>query len=208
MISESKFLEIRNKYGEFASWAIWNTDNESDTKIFDQNIQKLHTNWVLIGLNISKPVRIWGNFRGGKHDRKIKYAFSNTSIFGAYMTDLIKKSEISANKILKGIETGDIDLSIQIITFVEELKCVGVNENTKFIIFGATARTVYDEYYAKYFPSNKVYYLKHYSGRGTDKDWVENIWNRLSFNLNFETEKLKYSHNTTQQGIDKSESEL
>ena len=58
MISKRKFEEIKKKYGEFATWAIWNIENEADTVIIEQNISALHTNWILIGLNISKPVKI------------------------------------------------------------------------------------------------------------------------------------------------------
>lgn len=188
MISKDKYLNIKNKYGKFASWAIWNSENESNTEIIEQNINKLHCNWVIIGLNISKPVGVWGNFRGGKHDRKIKLAFTNTEISGAYMTDLIKKIEKSSKEIEKEIKTKKFDITKHVKSFVEELKFVGINNNTKFIIFGNTARFIYDEFYEKYFPENKVYYLKHYSSRGTDKDWVEYIWKRLNINSKYENE--------------------
>ena len=52
--------------------------------------------------------------------------------------------------------------------------------------------------YERFFPENKVYYLKHYSSRGTDKDWVENVWERLNIGLNFEQEMKKYY---TQQNV-------
>jgi len=189
MISETKFIEIRERFGEFATWAIWNSENESDTKIIEQNIDELHTKWVLIGLNISKPVKVWGNFRGGKHDRKLKIAFRNTNISGAYMTDLIKKIEKSSSEIEKEIKQGNLNISEQVNNLVEELNLVGVTNKTKFIIFGDTARNLYDEYYERYFPENKVYYLKHYSSRGTDKNWVEYVWNRLNIDLKFENEQ-------------------
>jgi hypothetical protein len=41
-------------------------------------------------------------------------------------------------------------------------------------------------------------YFKHYSGRGTDKEWVEYVWNRLNIKyLNFEDELKKYKRNQT-----------
>src|SRR5690554_5340017 len=107
MITKSKFEEIKKIYGRFSTWAIWDENNESDTEIIENNIDKLHTNWIIIGLNISKPVGVSGNFRGGKHDRKIKTAFSNTNILGSYMTDLIKKSEKSSTEIEKEVKQGN-----------------------------------------------------------------------------------------------------
>jgi len=185
MITKNKIEQIKKKYGRFSTWAIWNDNNESDTEIIEQNIPLLHTKWVLIGLNMSKPVKVWGNFRGGKHDRKIKIAFRNTYFSGAYMTDLIKISKKSSIEIDKGIKQGSLDMSKQVKIFVEELNFVGVNDKTKFIIFGNMARNLYDEYYERYFPENKVFYLKHYASRGTDKDWVEKVWKRLNLQLEF-----------------------
>ena len=47
------------------------------------------------------------------------------------------------------------------------------------------------------FHENKVYYLKHYSGRGEDKHWVEEVWKRLNIvELNYETELNKYKNHT------------
>lgn len=195
MITKSKFEEIKKIYGRFSTWAIWDENNESDTEIIENNIDKLHTNWIIIGLNISKPVGVWGNFRGGKHDRKIKTAFSNTNILGSYMTDLIKKSEKSSTEIEKEVKQGNLDISEQVKSFVEEVRFVGVNDKTKFIIFGDTARNLYDEYYERHFPENKVYYLKHYSSRGTDKDWVEKVWDRLNIDLEFNNEQKSTTHN-------------
>lgn len=195
MFSKNHYDQIKNKYGQFASWAIWHTKDESDTNIIDQNIHKLHSNWILIGLNISKPITnlMWGNFRGGKHDRKLKIAFNNTDISGAYMTDLIKYEEKNSTEIDILIKNEQLNVSEHIKYFVEELKFVGINEKTKFIIFGGKTRELYDKYYEIKFPNNKVYYVKHYSGRGTDKEWVEYIWKRLNINLNFEEEYEKYN---------------
>lgn len=188
MITKIKLEQIKENYGKFSTWAIWNDKNEADTEIIEKNISLLHTNWVLIGLNISKPVKVWGNFRGGQHDRKLKIAFSNTNISGAYMTDLIKRVEKSSTEIENEIKQGNLNLSEQVNSFVEELNFVGVNAKTKFIVFGDMARNLYDEFYEKYFPENKVYYLKHYSSRGTDKDWVEKVWDRLNIDFKFNNE--------------------
>ena len=193
MIDRVKFDKIKAKFGEFVSWALWNNEDESDINIIEHNLPLLNVNWILIGLNISKPVRVWGNFRGGKHDRKLKIAFNNSFVRGSYMTDLIKKVEKSSTAIKKELKCDELDISKHVKSFTEELNTIGVNDKTKFIIFGNVARNIYDEYYERNFPENKVYYLNHYSSRSTDKQWVEKVWERLNIKLNFDDEKAKYT---------------
>lgn len=194
MIDRVKFDEIKTKFGAFVSWALWNNEDESDINIIEHNLPLLNVNWILIGLNISKPVRVWGNFRGGKHDRKLKIAFNNSFVRGSYMTDLIKKVEKSSTEIEKELRCGELDISKHVKFFTEELELLCVNDKTKFIVFGNVARNIYDEYYERNFPENKVYYLNHYSSRNTtDKKWVEKVWERLNIKLNFDDEKAKYT---------------
>jgi hypothetical protein len=198
MYSKSEIEKIKDEFGKFSSWAIWDFQNEKNTSIIESNLELLHNNYVFIGLNISKEVGIWENFRGGKHDRKIKYAFNSIKqIKGAYMTDLIKKVEVNSTNLLDEIKKGNVNITNQIDTLKIELKSVKVTSKSKFIIFGNVARELYDEYFEKNFPENKVYYFKHYSGRGDDKKWVENVWKRLNIkDLEFETELKKYKNHT------------
>jgi hypothetical protein len=191
--SDSEFKAIRDKYGKFSTWAIWDHQFEKDTAIIDENINLLHSKYVLIGLNVSQAVGVWGNFRGGSHDRKIKYAFNSLQhIRGAYMTDLIKIVQTSSTKIATTFNCEHI-IKEHVESFRNELESVKVTSKSKFIIFGSTARELYDEYYEKYFPDNKVFYLKHYSGYGDDRTWVEKVWERLNIDdKNFNEEKDKY----------------
>ena len=113
------------------------------------------------------------------------------------MTDLIKSVEVHSIDLLNKIKQGNINIKTQIDTFIRELNLVKVTPKSKFIIFGNIARELYDEYFEKHFPENKVYYLKHYSGRGEDKHWVEEVWKRLNIvELNYETELNKYKNHT------------
>ena len=198
MFNKLEIEKIKDEFGKFSSWAIWDFQNEKNTTIIEDNLELLHSNYVFIGLNISKEVGLWENFRGGKHDRKIKYTFNSIRhIKGAYMTDLIKKAEVNSTNLLKKIKDGEIDILKQINILRNELDLIKVTSKSKFIIFGNVAREIYDEYFEKYFPDNKVYYLKHYSGRGDDKKWVENVWERLNItDLEFETELKKYKNHT------------
>ncbi|MBM4165662.1 MAG: hypothetical protein FJ218_01870 [Ignavibacteria bacterium] len=108
MIQRSHYLEIANKCGHFASWAIWANEgktpksNIGDLKIFDLDLNpnilvQINPNIIMVGLNISRKIEnTFGNFHDSKpqsQDYKIRYAFKNTGLYGAYMTDIIKDFE-------------------------------------------------------------------------------------------------------------------
>lgn len=196
MYSRTEIAAIKERYGTLSSWAIWDFQNENDISFIEKHRNLLHNNFVIIGLNISKEVEDWKNFHGGKHDRKLKYAFnSSEKIRGSYMTDLIKKVEVKSTTILAEIENETIKIEEHINTFKSELELLNITQKSKFIIFGNAARQLYDEYFEKHFPENKVYYFKHYSRGSNDKEWVEKVWKRLNINiLEFETEKNKYNN--------------
>jgi hypothetical protein len=194
MYSLSELEKIRDEFGKFSSWALWNFQNEGDVEIIENNRESLHSNYVIIGLNISKKVETWKNFREGIHDRKVKYAFNSVKhIRGAYMTDLIKEVQVDSSVLLNKINNGEIEVKNHVDHLIKEFQAIKITTNSKFIIFGNVARELYDEYFEKHFPENKVYYLKHYSARGEAKKWVENVWKRLNItDLVFENERVKY----------------
>jgi hypothetical protein len=64
MIEKEHYLQIAEKYGEFASWAIWADEgdkpksNIGDMRIFDLDhnpslLQNLNPNYIMVGLNFS-----------------------------------------------------------------------------------------------------------------------------------------------------------
>jgi hypothetical protein len=106
--SIAKFAEIRERFGHFASWAVWADegknpkDNIEDLSILNPNmnpklLDTLHGNTILLGLNISRRIECpLGNFHDSRqmaNDFKIRYALKNTCYWGSYMTDIIKDFE-------------------------------------------------------------------------------------------------------------------
>src|SRR6202022_3052299 len=100
------------KYGHYASWAIWADgtdkpkDNVGDLRLFESSedyalLNQLNPNVVLVGLNISRRIQsALGNFHDGRPssmDYKIRYALKGTVLWGAYMTDIIKDFEQKAS---------------------------------------------------------------------------------------------------------------
>ncbi len=195
MFSKGEFQNIKDRYGECASWAIWNKEDESDTKIIEEQLENLHSEYVGIGLNISQKVSLWGNFRGGKHDRKLKYAFNHTKIRGSYLTDLIKNVVgKNSSEILRKVKNREINIDVHVDSFKEEMKDLKIDDSSKFLVFGSAARELFESHYEKHFPENKAYFLKHYSSRGTDEEWVTNVCDRLNVDEDFDTVLSKYRY--------------
>lgn len=109
------FENIKSKYGKVASWAVWKSpdrkklaSNMEVDDLFDLNknpqiLDRLQNNIVMVGLNFSVPLDnppIFHNFHSYKGAKlnpttirnasKIRYAFSETPYWGAYMTDIVK----------------------------------------------------------------------------------------------------------------------
>ncbi len=196
----NKYKALVAKYGSYSSWAIWNHEKAIDTTVIDQNFAQLHSKFVLLGLNVSRTLnsRLWSNFHDNTHARKLKYACNDTILRGSYMTDIFKDlAEPTATNIQNMLSDKLVRENVDM--FNQEMKDVKLNEDSQFIIFGNLAR----EYFSKYFKQdykNNIIYQKHYSARGTDKEWVKGFWNKLNITQDFESIIKKYKpqnwHNT------------
>ena len=111
MINKNLFDNIKTKYGDVASWAVWEEpgikpkSNMGYLNIFDLQknhslLETLNNNVVMVGLNFSRafvPTEPFKNFHDLSpyaNDFKIRYAFRNTNFYGGYMTDIIKNLEM------------------------------------------------------------------------------------------------------------------
>lgn len=193
---QQEYKKIKEKYGFCSSWAIWDENEESNTSVIDDNFSQLNSNHIFVALNISGPLakKPWLNFHGGKHDRKIKYACNDTILRGSYITDLFKEIEESKSGNLKKSLTEEV-IKKNVDYFFQEMKDVGINLNSKFIIFGNKSSFIgqcFDKYFKRYFENEVVYYC-HYSYYGiSDKKWVEGLWRELKINADFDLIVKKY----------------
>ena len=109
MYNSEEYKNLASKYGPYASWAIWDYKNASDTAAIDQNFEQLHSKYVLLGLNISRSLtNTWSNFHDNSHARKIKYACTDTKLRGSYITDIFKGIVKSRSTWFKEILTDKI----------------------------------------------------------------------------------------------------
>ncbi len=178
-----RYNEIRRQFGKVASWAIWNPHPkaEHDVSVIDNCIDTLHASVVMVGLNISCELDSdWSNFRGGKHDRKLKYAFNTSPFRGAYMTDIVKgneNAEVKSSKVVDDIRAVNINIADHTIRFQKEMNLVGADSETIFLVFGNEAQRLFKQYLSNHYP--RFIPCPHYSKRGTDAEWVEGIWSLL-----------------------------
>jgi hypothetical protein len=197
MLNIVEYKQLVLKYGSHSSWAIWDYKKESDASIIGKNFNQLHSKFVLLALNasgsIAKPP--WSNFRGGKHDRKLKYACNDTQLRGSYITDIFKDIPEPKSRKIKSLLTDEI-IDKNVSLFNQEMRDIGINELTQFIVLGAP-NSLLSKYFNNHFRQNyknHITYYYHYSYyRLTDRAWVEGFWKKLGINQNFDLAISKYT---------------
>ena len=192
MIERDHYFEIEQKYGEFASWAVWmNEDikpksNIGDMSIFDLSsnpklLDTLNPNVIMVGLNFSRTIekKPFVNFHDKRpqgQDYKIRYAFRDTEFYGAYMTDIIKDFEekVSGNvsvylKKNRQFEIFNVELFEQEII---DLKC----QNPLIIVFGNVAFEIVSKHFGTKYRIKKV---MHYSQQISKEKYREIVLEAL-----------------------------
>jgi len=177
MISIETFIEIRNRFGHFASWAVWAEegnnpkDNIDDLTVLnpDENptlLETLHGNSILLGLNISRKIeRPFGNFHDPRPmatDFKIRYALKDTSCWGSYMTDIIKDfEEKGSGRIMSFLRSNKDFEQDNIRTLREEIEVLGF-ANPVLVTFGKDAETIANRNLGKEFQIVRVPHYANY----------------------------------------------
>jgi len=190
MVEQEQYLEIAKKYGHYASWAVWAEEglkpksNVGDLTIFDleQNpniLDILNSNVVMVGLNISRPIEFtFGNFhdkRPQSQDYKIRFAFKNTSFYGAYMTDIIKDFEhLISGTVAKYLKSNKDFEEKNIEVFQQELADINAKTPT-LVAFGNHAFNILDKYFSDKFRILKVPHYSTYKSKEDYKNKVEKI---------------------------------
>src|SRR5580692_1082186 len=105
-MDRAKFENIKKSHGAYASWAVWAEpdarpkSNIGDLTVLDpdrnpRSLGVVRCDVVMLGLSFSRSIELrpFINFHDASphgHDFKIRYAFSGTPYYGAYMSNLIK----------------------------------------------------------------------------------------------------------------------
>ena len=177
MITLEKFKYIKNKYGLYASWAVWDEEGDTpksnvgnleilDPKVNDQLIQQLNSKNVLVALNISRgaiqtPLANFHDKRSVATDFKIRHALKGTRLWGSYMTDLFKDyDEKTSSNVKKYIRANPDFVTKNIDFFKMELKDLGDVKN--LIAFGGDVYIQLKKYFDHDFNIIKIPHYANY----------------------------------------------
>lgn len=193
MITREKYEAIMRDYGDCASWAIWQEDNNSifdneGKSIFDpENItgllNELNPDIILVGLNASRiiighnngfeksPFMNFHDKRKGSRDMYLRHALNHSRYRGAYLTDIIKGHiQVDSSKVMKYLtDNPEIECN-NINKFTEELKYIGSHNPIIIALGGKVFSILYrnkDNLNIKYKGIGRV---KHYSTPGITKE--------------------------------------
>lgn len=195
MITKEHYLEITNKFGEFASWAVWADEglkpksNIGDMSIFDINnnpglLEILNPNVIMVALNFSRSLNNlpFVNFHDSRpegQDYKIRYAFRGTEFYGAYMTDIIKDFEDKVSGNVKVYLKNNKNFELDNIEFfkeeIAELRC----QDPFIIAFGNVTYEILKKYFSQTYRIQKV---MHYSQQISKENYKNIIWETLNIN--------------------------
>jgi hypothetical protein len=60
----TRFESLKKAWGRWSTWALWDSDDITDTDIIEKNVKALNPNVVFIDLNASRDISdgYWRNF--------------------------------------------------------------------------------------------------------------------------------------------------
>jgi hypothetical protein len=195
VVDREKFALIERKHGADASWAVWAEPTDTpkshvgvlsvlDPDLNPSLLQTLRPDVVMLGLNLSRftPESPFANFHDGtpkSQDYKIRYAFTGTPYYGAYMTDLVKEVvELKSGSLLRQIRANHSLVSANVNRLLEEFDDLGCRSPT-VIAFGRDAYGLALEHV----PSSRYMRLigvRHYSDFIGQEKYREQVLTKLS----------------------------
>jgi hypothetical protein len=163
------YNKINEKYGYCGSWAVWNLnyerpkDNMDDLTIFenDEIINDLNFKYIIVGLNISKEIKIkLSNFHGKNGDvYKLRYGIQDSKLYGSYMTDIIKYHvDAKSTNVIKDLKNNEDIMLKNINIFKQEIKDLEIEEPI-LISLGNGVDKILNKYLKEY----KIIKIKHYA---------------------------------------------
>lgn len=196
MISKQKFEDIKEKYGDVASWAVWAKTGNSpksnigDVSVFDidknsEILKLLNVNVVMVGFNFSRNVNFiekFKNFHDSNpmgQDYKIRYAFEGTDFYGAYMTDVIKNFVmVDSTDVKKYLKLNVQFLKDSVSSFKNELVDIG-SEKPVILAFGNDVYAILKNNLEKECYS-KLIKITHYSHHISKENYKEKVLQEIS----------------------------
>ncbi len=197
MISRETFNHIKEKHGPYASWAVWAEpgakpkSNMGDLTVLDADknsalLQTLRPEVVMLGLNLSTgQPPTFADFHptgASGQDYKIRYAFTDTPYYGAYMTDIINGMIcLKAADLMRYLATHPEVIAGSVKLLLEEFGDLNSGPPT-IIAFGRSAHYLA----ATHLPADsysRLARVTHYSVRMSQADYRELVLRELAAQL-------------------------
>lgn len=190
MISIEKYQEIKEKYGYYASWAVWAEEgdtpksNVGDLTVLDpinnnSLLESLQENMVTVALNISRgaittPYANFHDKRSEATDFKIRYAFKGTKLWGSYMTDLFKDYDEKSSSNVKTYIKNNPSFVIENVKFLQkELEDIG--DVKTLVAFGLDVYKYLQKYFKDSYEIVKIPHYANYFGKEKYREIVLDI---------------------------------
>ena len=194
MLTKQKFDLIKKEYGHYASWAVWAEsngrpkDNVGDMDILDPDINSsllkiINPNVIIVGLNISGRIKTsLANFHSPDSrsmDFKMRFAFKETPLWGAYMTDIIKDFEQKVSgKVMTFLSANKEFEKTNIDTFRGELFDLGL-KSPKLISCGGAVHSILKRNFKDEFQIHKIPHYSHFISKENYKIEVDKMLSRF-----------------------------
>ena len=179
-ISQEKYDAIKSSpYSPHASWTVWQAIEEyekpkarmGDLSVFKDSpklLQTLHTDIVFVALNSAdrdiqpKPFSAFHDTSPYAMDYKMRYAFKDTVLWGAYLTDFFHGlRETDSSKVKVFLATHPDFLRQSIARFNEEMRFIAEDgKKPTLIALGSQVKELLELYVASEY---HILELPHYS---------------------------------------------
>lgn len=187
------FHRIKQRYGRSSSFAVWscadadNSQGVDDLSLFDINnstetLESLKTEYILLGLNISRSVIAsdFANFHDGRRyskDYKLRFALRGSPLWGSYMTDVFKDIEMVDSADFERYMRAHPEIEkAQIEELRAEISEVTGQTTPKLFGLGSAAT----KYLRKHFSNDfEVYQLMHYSHYVSKENYRESVCRQI-----------------------------
>lgn len=192
MITRSRFEDLKAKWGEYASWAVWALPEPGrpvkagvgDLAVLDPDVNphllaSLNPNIVLVGLNAASRAMAsgdaWVNFhdpRSVANDFKLRFALKDTTYWGAYMTDVfIGLHETDSSKVAKWMKENPLLVDEHLERLRKELTDLGV-DNPLLVALGVR---VYEILQARLGHEFRIVKVTHYAHQISKENYREEV---------------------------------
>ena len=177
MITKEQFNSLKDKYGDYSSFAIWESVQDiGNITMFkrDDIHKKLNDKYVFVALNPAerpadeKPTK-FKNFHSDypyQKDYKLCYALQRTPFWGSYITDLFKSFPLTDSTRLKAeLNRRPNDVEKDIESLKDEISILAGDEDKgRKVLLIAVGRAT-ERYLRKLFKGEdrKIVYIPHYS---------------------------------------------